>query len=512
MIASNWKQLGVFHLEVIVPRKLTLEEVGLRLRRVHNEAVCIIPETFQGCNKKATFKHSVYGLWEAEVRSVLRGCSHPQEGDVKRAATNLERYGHVNPFGGASVKEKIKNTNIERYGVASPSKNQQVQEKTKRTNMERFGVCNPLSNKDVQERVKNTNIERYGAEYAAGSIEVQRRIKHTNLERYGATTCLNSSEVRQKIYNTNVEKTGVKTPFENPRVQRRVRESTAANGSDRRSEQEHVIEAWLNSIGIKTTHGCIDGYIYDIVIETSKTVIEYNGLYWHTEVMGRGRNHHYNKMMHANKNGYNCINVFEHEWEDSNAQVKSFLRSALGANTRRLHMRKLVAREISKQEALLFVDTYHIQRGSKRVSLAIGIFDKDELVAVGTFGAHHRKTEEVVLNRWCAKEDVTIAGALSKVMKMALLHFKKPILSWCDLRWSQGKGYEAAGWVKDEVLPPDYFYYGYTGSNKGRVVSKQSRQKSLVSTPEGMTESEHAALDGFTKVWDCGKIRYKFGG
>ena len=41
-------------------------------------------------------------------------------------------------------------------------------------------------------------------------------------------------------------------------------------------------------------------------------------------------------------------------------------------------------------------------------------------------------------------------------------------------------------------------------------VSKQSRQKKLVSTPEGMTEREHAKLDGLLRIYDCGKIRYKY--
>ena len=57
----------------------------------------------------------------------------------------------------------------------------------------------------------------------------------------------------------------------------------------------------------------------------------------------------------------------------------------------------------------------------------------------------------------------------------------------------------------EEQLKPDYFYTD--GIN---VISKQSRMKSVVGTPEGVTEAEHAILDGLVKAYDCGKIRFVF--
>jgi len=56
------------------------------------------------------------------------------------------------------------------------------------------------------------------------------------------------------------------------------------------------------------------------------------------------------------------------------------------------------------------------------------------------------------------------------------------------------------------ILPPDYFYIDT--NRQCKVISKQSRQKKKVNTPEGMTEYEHSLLDGLSRVWDCGKIRF----
>ena len=72
---------------------------------------------------------------------------------------------------------------------------------------------------------------------------------------------------------------------------------------------------------------------------------------------------------------------------------------------------------------------------------------------------------------------------------------------------SAGGGYERAGWVTEETLKPDYFY-----TDLIEVISKQSRRKSAVNTPEGLTERDHALLDGLFRVYDCGKIRYRFPG
>ena len=79
------------------------------------------------------------------------------------------------------------------------------------------------------------------------------------------------------------------------------------------------------------------------------------------------------------------------------------------------------------------------------------------------------------------------------------------MISWCDLRWSDGVGYIQAGWTAEEQLKPDYFY-----TNFRDVTAKQNRRKAAVGTPEGVTEAEHAEMDGLVRVYDCGKIRFVF--
>jgi hypothetical protein len=171
-------------------------------------------------------------------------------------------------------------------------------------------------------------------------------------------------------------------------------------------------------------------------------------------------------------------------------------------------MRKCKLVELTEQQGRGLLDAWHIQGSTRNVQLTLGIQYKDTIVGVATFGKHHRGLDSrPVLSRFCCSPGINISGALSKVSKYASDKFESDIISWADLRLSTGAGYLAAGWQLEDTLPPDYFYW----DDRNRcVVSKQSRRKAAVGTPEGMTEGQHAALDGLVRVWDCGKLRLVF--
>src|SRR5690606_31366039 len=58
----------------------------------------------------------------------------------------------------------------------------------------------------------------------------------------------------------------------------------------------------------------LSGIEVDILIESHKLCIEYDGLYYHTERNGKDRNYHLNKTILANNLGYSLIHIFEDEW------------------------------------------------------------------------------------------------------------------------------------------------------------------------------------------------------
>jgi hypothetical protein len=254
----------------------------------------------------------------------------------------------------------------------------------------------------------------------------------------------------------------------------------------------------------------------DIFIPDINIGIEYNGLYHHQASTldkrygkGVGKTYHLNKTQYFKSKSIRIIHIFAHEWRDRQRQVKSFLLSAIGKNQYKIGTRKCEVVWTNNrqqiQQAHRFLECYHIQGAAYNTQYVAMARYEGRLIAVATFGKHHRNGKNWILTRFCTKANYTIQGLLSKVTRLAHNYLQSDLFSWAHYRLSDGNGYQKAGWTYETLLPPDYFYH-----KNERVVSKQARQKKKVGTPERMTEREHAQIEGLEPVYDCGKIRFRY--
>lgn len=240
----------------------------------------------------------------------------------------------------------------------------------------------------------------------------------------------------------------------------------------------------------------------DLYFESFKTGIEYNGIYYHSEMFVEN-NYHLKKLELCEENDVRLVQIFSHEWEERKYQILSFLQGICGMYDFAVGARECEICEVSNEESNMFLEKYHIQGKPNSILYSLGLKRNGELLQLTSFAKHHRNNEGIVLNRMTSKKGIQVKGGFARLCRHASAYFKQDIISWVDRRWSQGNGYLRAGWVKDSILPPDYFYM------KGnKVVSKQSRKKENVKTPEWMTEHEHALLENWLRVYDCGKIRF----
>jgi hypothetical protein len=278
--------------------------------------------------------------------------------------------------------------------------------------------------------------------------------------------------------------------------------------SPKKSMGEYEISEFLKELNLEYDAHCRKslktGFELDFYIPSKNIGIEYHGLRWHTENKV-GINYHVNKLNMANEAGITLIQIFQHEWKNRQFQVKSFLKSKLGLNTTKVYARKCVVKEVPKKEASKFLNDYHIQ-GSGRFNFAYGLYFNDELLMLIALGKHHRGNDSLVLTRCISKFDVTVVGGLSRLCKYAkTLHGE--FITWVDKRWSTGKSWESIGWVIEDNLRPDYFYFH---PDKRIIQSKQARSKSKITPPEGCTEKQFAEMNGFERVFDAGKIRMRY--
>jgi hypothetical protein len=450
-----------------------------------------VTETFNGSTKDplsrikcqcicGTTKEHYYNV--LKYRSKSCGC---QSQSLKQA-TFIQNYGTSHPLKSNLIQEKIKNTLLVKYGVTNISLIPASQDKKKATFIERFGETNPQKNAHIREKTRKTCLEKYGTETPFQNEIIKQQIKRQHLNKHGVEHH-NQLSSRRMILNdwciANVE--SLYTSKAETQLLFWIRESYPSAAKSRNSKWE-----------------------LDIYIPELSLGIEFNGLYFHNEKYKKAH-YHLNKTNYFKEQKIRVIHVWEHEWKFRKEQVKSFLWSALGKNENKIGARKCCVvwsnskEEIEKAHQLL--NTTHIQGSIRTTKYVTNIYYQDTLVATATFGKHHRDSKTWVLTRFTTKTNYTIQGILSRISKLASKELQSDIISWADHRLSNGNGYKKAGWVQEELLKPDYFYH------KGlQVYSKQSRQKKLVKTQKSMTEKEHALQDGLLRIYDCGKIRFRF--
>jgi hypothetical protein len=245
----------------------------------------------------------------------------------------------------------------------------------------------------------------------------------------------------------------------------------------------------------------------DIYIPPHNIAIEYCGLYWHSDIHPR-IDKHYHKTKHdmCQQRGIQLLTIFEDEWLDNKRLVKNKIENLLHLRPDSVYGRKTNVEVLDTKTKRHFFNNNHIQ-GDGPGSIAIGLRHKGELVACMSFSRHETRGW-FYLTRYATT--TRVVGGFSKLLRFfENTHDWAKIISFADLRWSDGNLYSSNGWVLDKTIPPDYYY-----SVKGRCrIHKSNYRRSklrtkLVNFNPALTERENCDRAGLLRVWDCGKLRY----
>ena len=166
---------------------------------------------------------------------------------------------------------------------------------------------------------------------------------------------------------------------------------------------------------------------------------EYNGLFWHSEKMGKSKNYHLDKQNLAKKNGIKLYHIFSDEWIKNKEIVKSKIKNILGLSGKKIYARKCEIKEITTEEKNKFLLKNHIQ-GIDKSTHKIGAFYGEELVAVMTFSAlrnvlgSKKEDNHFELVRFSSNN---VVGIASKLLKYFVKKYNPDkIISYADKRWT----------------------------------------------------------------------------
>lgn len=247
---------------------------------------------------------------------------------------------------------------------------------------------------------------------------------------------------------------------------------------------------------VQSVRGLLDGrHELDIVIPSKNLAIEYNGLIWHSEKVGKDRAYHQRKSEQADLAGLRLIHIWQDEWRDKRAWCEAFLRMQLLGPDRKVYARQCDLRPVDTKTAQDFHDTYHLQ--GRRGGENFGVYLGGELLAVATVSQNE-------LARWTVKFGVVIVGALSKVMKRV----DREIISYCDTGKHEGAGYLKAGWELVGSSAPSYHYT----DGQVRFNRLQYQKHKLVKAPgvSGTTEREMANSLGLYQIGGCRQLKFRW--
>ena len=252
----------------------------------------------------------------------------------------------------------------------------------------------------------------------------------------------------------------------------------------------------------------------DIFIPEKSIAIEYDGLFWHSDVF-KEKNYHLQKTEECNKKNIRLIHIFEDEWIDKKNIVKSMLKNILGVTERKFYARKCNVKEITSSEKKIFINENHIQ-GDATSSINLGLFYNNELVSVMTFG-HPRinlgskqpTKGNYELIRFCNKLNTSVVGGASKLFKYFIEKYKpQTITSYCDRRWSIGNMYKKLGFELDHFSTPNYFYI--EGNNRKNRFKYRKSELIRKGYDKNKTEKEIMVERGLRRIYDCGTMVFKW--
>lgn len=443
----------------------------------------------------------------------------------KTIATNLQRYGVEYYTKTKEQKEKAKRTNLEKFGVEYATQSKEIQNKIKETNLKRYGVkavtqldvmrqklSDRNKNRTTEEKAKileksrATNLVKYGVEYPSQNDEVRKKVEKTNLNRYGKKTSFNYDKIKE----TNLKKYGVeytlflaKNPKTISKINLNFQKALESNGIT--SELEFPLK----------------NYSYDFKI--GNILIEINPTFTHNStedvftkdlrIPKKEKSYHANKSEIAKENGYRCIHIWD--WDDENKIIKSLTKRIP------LYARKLTLKKVSLDECGEFLNSYHFQNSCNGQSVRIGLYNKDELIQVMTFGKpRYNKTYEWELLRLCTKPGYYVIGGAEKLFNYFLRNFHpKSIISYCDNSKFTGEVYLKIGMkLKSKGKPSKNWFNTKTSRHitdnllRQRGYSQLHKDYNYELAKRGDSNEQLMLESGYLEVFDCGQSSYVWNG
>ena len=278
------------------------------------------------------------------------------------------------------------------------------------------------------------------------------------------------------------------------------------------NEEKEVLEFVLSNFNDVVKYNdrtILNGKELDIYIPSKKVAIEFDGLYYHSELFV-DKNYHLNKTLECEKQGIRLIHIFEDEWINKKEICESIILSSLGIYERKIFARKCEIREIPTDEYKIFLNDNHLQ-GYTLTKHKIGLYYNNELVQCIGLSSSRFTKNEIELVRLCTKKNTQVIGGFSKLMKNYCSNYNvNEIISYVDRRVFNGIGYKGCGFETIGYSKPSYqMIHNMSRFNRMSFQKKYIKEK-LNNYNESLSEHQNCLNNKLYRIYDCGTIKVKY--
>jgi hypothetical protein len=478
----------------------------------------------------------------------------------RRKQTNIEKYGVDSWAKSAEAKEILtlpwsdekkseynKNrieSSLIKYGVDHYSKTPEYLEKRATTILEKSNGKYTNCFQDI-EKIKATNNTRYGTDYYNQTImgkqilsnnnamknpeialksKLARRIKHFSSELYEILLTNDSEKFKafiDDIANSNnyihrhqiANHLSISYSYLNNLMRQYNMNNDYLTIGLTKSHKEQEVVDFILSLNVSIKRGdrsILSGKEIDILIESHKLGIEFDGIYYHSVYSGgKDKLYHVNKTNLAEEKGYQLLHIFENEWDDLIKREiwKSIIKSKLGIYDKKIFARKCHIKEISSKESREFFDKNHLS-GFIGASNHLGLFYKDELVSAVSYGVSRFNKSEIELYRFASLLGIQVVGGLGKLLKRLP---KENLISFADRRISGiDSVYKNFFTNKKTLLPSWWGFKSGTSELKHRLSYTKSNVIKILGDKYNNNLSciDNMFNNGYDIIYDSGN--YKF--
>jgi hypothetical protein len=474
------------------------------------------------------------------VKKTKQQITPQQQSEIneKRKATNLKKYGVECVAQTEENKEKFRNWYADPANIASNL------QRIRQTNLERYGVENCKSLPEVEEKIIATCLAKYGVKNVSQIPSTKAKLRARTAEYKLNKHLIKKGYEKFKNYlNSNYNFSLLTDIFEYLGVESRQEFLVECNKCLNQKtikffyqrgvncdhcdpkipvytskEEQAVFDYIVQDLGIK--HGkqsdktLINPFEVDMIFPEERISVEYCGLYWHSEMSAdKKKFYHYEKMKRVNAAGYRLITIFSDEWNLKNNIVKSKLKNIFQKTENRYFARNLTVQSVSWDQSKEFLNKNHLQ-GSSSAKINLGLYDRDNLVALMTFStgraalnSHNLNSNEYELVRFVTNGGSVIGGA-SKLLKHFIKNYSpEKIISYSDNRWSDGNLYQTLGFRK--ISDPTIGYW-YVDEYKHRIHRYNFTKNQLIKEGNDPSKTEWEIMQdlGYDRIWDCGHQKF----